>query len=72
MGCAAPPNLSPQFVRLTAFSLFVAAAQPNGDKSPRHKSPSAQISVRCALPAVWRGVRLLSTVARRSSPRASP
>ena len=38
LGCAAPPlYLSPRYIRLIAFSLFGAAAQPNGDKSPRHK-----------------------------------
>ncbi|EJM60053.1 hypothetical protein PMI30_05670 [Pseudomonas sp. GM50] len=33
---------APDFVRFTALAGFTTAAQPNGGKPPRHKSPSAR------------------------------
>ncbi|AWM95072.1 hypothetical protein DJ564_01225 [Pseudomonas sp. 31-12] len=40
LGCEAAPKWATLFFRHTASTGFATAAQPNGDKSPRHKSSS--------------------------------
>ncbi|RYM40382.1 hypothetical protein EVS84_18030 [Pseudomonas koreensis] len=39
LGCAASLNRPARCLRQTAMDVITTAAQPDGDKSPRHRSP---------------------------------
>ncbi|PPA05356.1 hypothetical protein C4E44_04345 [Pseudomonas sp. MWU12-2312b] len=43
LGCEAAPNLQPRFSSCMASTGFTTAAQPGGNKLPRHKSDSDRI-----------------------------
>ncbi|AUO47047.1 hypothetical protein C1C98_17115 [Pseudomonas ogarae] len=47
LGCEAAPNQTPYFARYTAGTGFAAAAQPSGDKSPRHRGGACVLQVGC-------------------------
>ncbi|AUM70743.1 hypothetical protein C0J56_18975 [Pseudomonas fluorescens] len=48
LGCEAAPKPGNSVRQKIEFAAFRAAAQPSGDKSPRHKKSKLRRLIRCA------------------------